>query len=92
MRNKLHNQGEMHTFLSCTVLSLLVVSSLFATPGSAAPRLLPPLGFSRQEYWSGLSCPPPGDLQNRGIESRSPTLKADSLLSGQVGKLLETQK
>ena len=34
--------------------------------------------FSRQEYWSGLSCPPPGDLPDPGIESASPTL-ADSL-------------
>ena len=40
----------------------------------------PPLsmGFSRQEHWSGLSCPPPGDLPNPGIETRSPTLQADS--------------
>ena len=40
--------------------------------------------FYRQEYWSGLSFPPPGDLPDRGIEgldSRSPALQADSLLS-----------
>ena len=30
-------------------------------------RLLSPLGFSRQEYWSGLPCPPPGDLPNPGL-------------------------
>ena len=35
--------------------------------------------FSRQEYWSGLPCPPPGDLTNPGIESWSPTLQADTL-------------
>jgi len=35
--------------------------------------------FSRQEYWSGLPCPPPGDLPNPGIESRSPALQVDSL-------------
>ena len=29
-------------------------------------------------YWSGLPCPPPGDLPNPGIEARSPTLQADS--------------
>ena len=34
-----------------------------------------------QEYWSGLSCPRPGDLPNPGIEPRYPTLQADSLLS-----------
>ena len=39
-------------------------------------------GFSRQEYWSGLPCPPPGDLPDPGIESESavsPALKEDSL-------------
>ena len=37
------------------------------------------MGFSRQEYWSGLSCRPPGNLPNPGIEPRSPALQADSL-------------
>ena len=37
--------------------------------------------FSRQESWSGLPCPPLGDLPNPGIDSRSPTLWADSLPS-----------
>ena len=37
------------------------------------------MGFSRQEYWSGLSCPPPGDLPKPAIEPRSPALQADSL-------------
>ena len=43
-------------------------------------------GFSRQEYWTGLPCPPPGDLPNPGIESRSPALQADSLLPEPAGK------
>ena len=52
------------------------------TPWTIAPtRLLCPWGFSRQEYCSGLPCPPPGDLPNPVIEPRSPTLQADSLLS-----------
>ena len=38
-----------------------------------------PMGFSRQEYWSGLPFPSPGDLPNTGIEPRSPALQADSL-------------
>ena len=38
------------------------------------------MGFSRLEYCSGLSCPPPWDLPNPGIQPRSPTLQADSLL------------
>ena len=37
------------------------------------------LGFSRQEYWSGLPFPPPGDLPDPGIKPRSPALQADSL-------------
>ena len=36
------------------------------------------MGFSRQEYWSGLSCPPPGDLPYLGIELMSPAWQADS--------------
>ena len=44
-------------------------------------RLLCPWGFSRQEYWSGLPCPPSGDLPNPGIQPRPPTLQAHSLLS-----------
>ena len=53
---------------------------LFGTHGLGPTRVLCPCGFSRQEYWSGLSCPPPEDLPNPGIEPRSPTLQADSLL------------
>ena len=48
---------------------------------SKPARLLCPWGFSRQEYRSGLPCPPPGDLPNPGITPRSPALQADSLLS-----------
>ena len=39
------------------------------------------LGFSRQEYWSGLPCPPPEHLPNLGIEPRFPALQADSFTS-----------
>ena len=39
------------------------------------------MGFSRQEYWSGLSFPPPGDLPDPGTEPWPPALQADSLLS-----------
>ena len=39
------------------------------------------MGSSRQEYWSGLPFPSPGDLPNPGIEPRSPTLQADALPS-----------
>ena len=44
------------------------------------------MGFSRQEYWSGLSFPSPGDLPNPGIEPRSPVLQADALPSEPPGR------
>ena len=47
------------------------------------------MGFSRQEYWSGLPFPAPGDLPNTGIEPVSPALQADSSLSEPPGKPLE---
>ena len=50
------------------------------------PRLLCPCGLYRQEQWSGLPVPPPGDLSNLGIEPRSPTMQADSVLSEPPGK------
>ena len=46
----------------------------------------PSMGFSSQEHWSGLSCPPPGDLPNPGIEPRSPALQVDSLVPEPPGK------
>ena len=44
------------------------------------------MGFSRQEYWSGLPFPSPGDFPDPGIEPGSPALQADSLLSEPPGK------
>ena len=54
---------------------------LFSTPWHVACQTPPSMGFSRQEYWSGLSFPSPGDLPDPGIKPASPTLQADSLLS-----------
>ena len=45
-------------------------------------------GFSRQEYWSGLPFPSPGDLPKPGIKHNSPTLQADSLPTEPPGKHL----
>ena len=53
---------------------------LFATPWTVAHQAPLSMGFSRQEYWSGLPCPPPGDLPNPGIESES--LIAPALTGG----------
>ena len=52
---------------------------LFATPCTVAHQAPPFMEFSRQEYWSGLPWPPPGDLPDPGIEPRFPALQADSL-------------
>ena len=52
---------------------------LFATPWTVAHQAPPSMEFSRQEYWSGLPFPSPGDLPNPGIEAESPTLQADAL-------------
>ena len=59
---------------------------LLATQWTVAHQAPPSTGFSRQEYWSGLPFPFPGDLPDPGIESRSPTLQADALTSGPPGK------
>ena len=48
------------------------------------------IGFSRQEYWSGLPFPYPGDLPNPGIEPGSPALQADALPSEPPGKYIYT--
>ena len=59
---------------------------LFATPWTVAHQASPSMGFSRQEYWSGLPFPSPGDLPDPGIELRSPALEADALTSEPPGK------
>ena len=64
---------------------------VFATPGTVAYQAPLSMGFSSQEYCSGLPCPPPGDLPSPGIEPRSPALQADSLLSKPLGKTKNTR-
>ena len=51
-----------------------------ATLGTIAHQAPPSMGFSRQEYWSGLPFPSAGDLPNPGIKLRSPTLWTDSTI------------
>ena len=53
----------------------------FATPWTVAYQAPLSMGFSRQEYWSGLPFPSPGDLPDPGIKPGSPTLEADALIS-----------
>ena len=71
--------------LCCAMLSHPVMSNS-ATPWTVAHQVLLSMEFSKQEYWSGLQCPPPGHLLNPRIKPRSPALHVDSLLSEPPGK------
>ena len=68
------------------VFSRSVMSNSLQPHGLQPTRLFYPWGFSRQEYSSGLPCPPPGDLPNPGIEPRSPALQVDPSPSEPPGK------
>ena len=74
------------TNLCCIVLSSSVVSDSFWPYRQQPTKFFCPWRFSRQEYWSGLPWPPPGDLPNPGIEPRSLALQVDSLPSEPPGK------
>ena len=89
-------QGLVYSELICRALHcsaglLTVVQSLscvwlFVTPWTVARQAPLSMRFSRQEYWSGLPFPSPGDLHDPGIELACPTLPADSLQSEPQGK------
>ena len=55
---------------------MLAGIQLFETLRTVAHQAPPSMGFSRQEHWSGLPCPPPGDLPNSGAEAASPASPA----------------
>ena len=76
----------MDYFLHVCILSHFSHVRFFATPWTVACQAPLSTGFSRQEYWSGKPLPPPGDLPDLGIESRSPALQADNLPSESPGK------
>ena len=81
---------QNHTLLIAMALKVKVklLSSvwLFATPWTVAYQAPHSMGFSRQEYWSGLPFPSPGHLSHPGIEPGSPTFQADALTSEPPGK------
>ena len=62
-------------------VKLLSCVRLFATPWTVAHQAPPSMEFSRQEYWSALPFPSPGDLPDPGIEPGSPALQAGALPS-----------
>ena len=80
--------SQKHDFLITTFTIIdggggLVTKSgpTLVTPWTVARQAPLSVGFSRQEYWSGLPFPYPGDLPDPGIEPGSPALQADSLLT-----------
>ena len=89
--NPFENKVAYHQFypdkyqMGFICLKLLLLSrfsrvQLFVTLWTVARQAPLSMGFSRQEYQSGLPCPPPGDLPDPGIQPRSPALQTDSLL------------
>ena len=70
------------TYVCAVLYSVASVVSDSVIPLTVAHQAPPSMGFSRQEYWSGLPFPPPGDLPDPGIEPMapgSPALQVDSL-------------
>ena len=82
----IHTHTQMSGVTAHVHAKLLSCARFFATPWMVAHQVPLSMQFSRQEYWSGLSFSSPEDLPNPGIEPRSPTLQADSLLSEPSGK------
>ena len=76
-------KNKRNSILCCA--SLLSHVWLFGTPWTVTHQAALSLEFSRQEYWSGLSWPPPGDPPNPGTEPRSPALQIHSLTSEPPG-------
>ena len=89
---EIFNSPSVVWFLAIAVLTIcekwnrLVVSDSLWAPCTVAYQAPPSMGFSRQEYWSGLPFPSPGDLPDPGIEHGSPASQADALLSKPPGK------
>ena len=72
---KTHNLNTNHLLhMNYDEVKSLSCVQLFATPWTVAYQDPRSMGFSRQEYWSGLPFPSPGDLPDPGIEARSPAL------------------
>ena len=89
--------SSVHTPVLSVCVSTSALQACHCSGATSWPTLYNPMecsppglsvhGFSRQEYWSGLPCLPPGNLPHPGIEPRSPSLQANSLLSEPPRKL-----
>ena len=73
------------------VQSLAQSCPTLCNPWTVAHQAPLSMGFSRQEYWSGLPFPSPGDLPDPGIKPRSPALQEDALTSEPPGKPSHTK-
>ena len=82
---KAHSETTGHWCMHSQLLSHV---QLFVTPWTVASQAPLSMGFPRQQYWSGLLFPSPGDLPYPGIKPGSPPLQADSLSTELLGKLI----
>ena len=80
----------IESFFKIQLVYSLVAKShpTLVTPWTVACQAPLSIRFFRQEYWSGLPFPSPGDLPDTGIKPGSPELQADSLLSELQGKFM----
>ena len=85
-RVNLGSESQLYYLLVKVKVTSLSHVRLFATPWTIAHQAPLSMGFSGQEYWSGLPFPSPGDLPDPGIEPGSPALQADALSSEPPGK------
>ena len=87
LSKKIIHHAMISSPLCIDYVKLLSRVQLFATPWTVTYQASLSMGFYKQEYWSGLPFPSPGDLPNPGIEPWSPALPADALPSEPSGKL-----
>ena len=73
----------------CVCVCVFSCVRLFVTPWTVARQAPLSMGFSQQQYWNELLCPPPGHLPNSGIKRMSPTLQVDTLLLTHQGSPLK---
>ena len=82
-----HNNSQfLKAILPVFVVVVLLLCPTLLQPHGLQPAALLSMGFPRQEYWSGLPFPSPGDLPNPGIKPTSPVWQADSLPLGHLGR------
>ena len=85
-------QLKLSQHCSSAIVKSLSCVRLFATLWTVAYQAPPSMGFSRQEYWSGLPFPSPGDLPDPGIEPGSPAFRADAITSEPPDRLYPSTK